>query len=161
MDSEAEIIIAFLFKRSGKNKLKESEIYLPLSIELRWFSTKEAHEFIKYAIKQKLLTKKGDLLTPSFDIEKINVPFGFYPSKKIFVEEKSLKKENVMDTLVPRIFEKTKQTHKEVLGQISQFESEKNIIPEVAALLVAKEYDIKIDDIFEIIENKIFRENEE
>lgn len=161
MDSEIERTIAFLFKRSGKNKLKESEIYLPLSIELRWFSTKQAHEFIKQAINQKILIKKGELLAPNFDIDRINVPFGFYPSKEIFTEEKNFKKENVMDILVRHIVEKTNQTHKEVLERISQFESEKNVVSEVAALLVAKESDIKTDGVFEIIEQNIFRENEE
>ena len=52
MNSEAKIMIAFLFNRSGKNELKDSEIYLPLSMELGWLSAKESQEFIKYAIKQ-------------------------------------------------------------------------------------------------------------
>jgi len=57
MDIEEKIIIAFLFKRSGKNKLKESEIYLPLSLELDWFSANEARQFVNLAVELKLLTK--------------------------------------------------------------------------------------------------------
>ena len=161
MDSEAEIIIAFLFNRSGKNELKESEIYLPLSIELGWFSTKEAHELVQHALKQKLLIKKDGLLTPSFDIEKINVPIGFYPSKKTFVNGGKIEENNVMDTIVHRIVEKKNQDHKEIIEEIKQVASEKNILPEVAALLVAKECNIDIEDGFEPVENKILRENEE
>ena len=161
MDSEVKIIIAFLFNRSGKNELKESEIYLPLSIELGWFSTKEAHELVQYALKQKLLIKKDGLLTPSFDIEKINVPIGFYPSKKTFVNGGKIKENNVMDTIVHRIVEKKNQDHKEIIEEIKQVASEKNILPEVAALLVAKECNIDIEDGFEPVENKILRENEE
>ena len=161
MDSEVKIIIAFLFNRSGKNELKESEIYLPLSIELGWFSTKEAHELVQYALKQKLLIKKDGLLTPSFDIEKINVPIGFYPSKKTFVNGGKIEENNVMDTIVHRIVEKKNQDHKEIIGEIKQVASEKNILPEVAALLVAKECNIDIEDGFESVENKILRENEE
>ncbi|MCK4332143.1 MAG: DUF2240 family protein [Thermoplasmatales archaeon] len=161
MDSEVKIIIAFLFNRSGKNELKESEIYLPLSIELGWFSTKEAHELVQYALKQKLLIKKDGLLTPSFDIEKINVPIGFYPSKKTFVNGGKIEENNVMDTIVHRIVEKKNQDRKEIIGEIKQVASEKNILPEVAALLVAKECNIDIEDGFEPVENKILRENEE
>ena len=51
MNSEVQIIISFLFKRSGKNKLKESEIYLSLSLELGWFSARESREFVTYALQ--------------------------------------------------------------------------------------------------------------
>ena len=54
MESDAEIIIAFIFKRSGKQKLKLSEFYLPLSMQLNWFSPQEAKDFVKIAIKQKV-----------------------------------------------------------------------------------------------------------
>ena len=58
MAAEAEIILTFIFKRSGKQMLKESEIYLPLSIELGWFTTKEATTFVKQAIEQDRLIEK-------------------------------------------------------------------------------------------------------
>ena len=162
MDSEAKIIIAFLFKRSGKNELKEGEIYLPLSIELGWFSTRESHEFVIHALNQKLLIKKDGLLTPSFNIEKINIPLGFYPSKKTFAkEEKAEEKNNVMDIIVHRIVEKKKQDDKKIIEEIKQIASEKNILLEAAALLFAKECNIDIEDIFEFVENKMLRENEE
>lgn len=161
MDSEAKIIIAFLFNRSGKNELKESEIYLPLSIELGWFSTKKSHEFVNHALKQKLLIKKEGMLTPNFDIEKIKVPIGFYPSKKTFVNGGKIEENNVMDTIVHRIVEKKNQDRKEIIEEIKQTALEKNILPEVAALLVAKEYNIDIGNSFEPVENKILRENEE
>ena len=164
MDSDAEIIIAFLFKRSGKKELKESDIYLPLSIDLGWFSTKESHDFVDYTVKQKLLIKKEGVLTPSFGIEKINIPVGFYPSKKSFIEEKiNLKEEkkNVIDTIVQQISEKTNQDLNDLLEEIKQAELEKNILPEVAALLIARRYNIDIKDSFEIVEGKILRESGE
>ncbi|UCF12335.1 MAG: DUF2240 family protein [Thermoplasmatales archaeon] len=164
MNTEAKIIISFLFNRSGKNQLTESEIYLPLSIELGWFSTKEAHKFVNNALKQKLLIKKEDLLIPSFDIGKISIPIGFYPSKKIFAEEKNEimhNKTNVIDTIVYHIIEKKNQDRKEIIEKITHIALEKNILPEVAALLIGKKYHIDIKDSFELIENKILRENEE
>ena len=88
MDPEAKIIIAFLFNRSGKTELKDSEFYLPLSMELGWLSVKESQEFIKYAIERELLIKKDDLLRPNFPFEKIIIPLGFATSKKLFSEKK-------------------------------------------------------------------------
>ena len=160
MNSEAQIIISFLFKRSGKDELKNSEIYLPLSLELGWFSARESRDFVTYAIEQKLLLKKGILLTPSFDVEKIAVPVGFYPSKKSFAIEKTDVKEeeekNVIDVVVQRVVEKTKKNPENILEKIRQIKREKNILTEIAALLAAKEYEVPIDDCFEFVENKIF-----
>jgi hypothetical protein len=110
------------------------------------------------------LIKKEDLLIPSFDIEKINIPIGFYPSKKIFAEEKSEVKENktnVIDTIICRIIEKKNQDRKEIIEEITQIALEKNVRPEVAVLLVGKECNVDIKDSFELVESKIFRENEE
>ena len=113
--------------------------------------------------QQKLLIKKDGFLTPSFDIEKISIPVGFYPSKKDFVDEENDPnlddKKSVIDIVVHRIVEKTNQNSENIAKEIKQLETEKNILPEVAALLIAKNYNTDIEDIFESVENKIFREN--
>ena len=159
MDSEEEIVFAFLFKRSGRKQLKESEIYLPLSLELGWFSTKEARKYVEEAIKQKLLVKKEGFLTPSFDVEKINIPVGFSPIKST-LEVKKTTDEDVFQEIVNRIVEKTNKQHDEIIKIIKQIQVEKKILPEVAALLFAKENNILVEDVFNSVEKKIFRENE-
>ena len=73
MESDAEITIAFIFKRSGKQKLKPSEFYLPLSMQLNWFSPQEAKDFVKIAIKQKLLKEKEEIIEPTFDITQVTL----------------------------------------------------------------------------------------
>lgn len=162
MDSEEEIIITFLFKRSGKNMLSEPEIYLPLSFELEWFSTKDAHEFVNRILEKKLLIKKDGLLTPSFNIEKINIPIGFYPSKKTFEKNENAEEKNkFIDTIILRISEIKNLEKNDVINEIENRASERGILLNVAALVVAKEYDIKIKDSFELVEKTIFKENEE
>ena len=161
MNSEMEIVVAFLFKRSGKKELKESEIYLPLSIELGWFSTKESHEFIKIALKQKLLIKKGERLYPNFDIEKINIPIGFYPSRKSVDKDFKLEKENnIIERIVNHIVEKEGQDYNVIIDKIKNIAMDKDIIQEVAALFVAKQYNIDIEEYIEIVEKNIFTGNE-
>ena len=159
MNSEARIIISFLFKRSGKDKLTESEIYLPLSLELGWFSARDAKGFVTYALQQKLLVKKNVLLTPSFDVEKINVPVGFSPTEKSFAVEKTESEEenqNIIDVIVKQIVEKTGKETKDIFEELKQVETEKNIIPEVAVLLVAKEYAVALDNWFDLVEKNLF-----
>jgi hypothetical protein len=160
MDSEAKIILAFLLKRSGKPALAESEMYLPLSMDLGWFSTKEAQEFVTYAITRNLLVKKDGLLHPTFPYEKITTPVGFTPSKKLFTEKKEVaKEENIFDSLVSFIAEKTNCDQQEILTGIRFVEQEKQIFPEVAALLVARKYSLALDEWTDSIEKKFFTEN--
>jgi len=159
VNSEAHSIISFLFKRSGKEQLKESELYLPISLELGWFTTKEAKEFVNYALQQKLLVKKDALLTPSFNVEKIIVPVGFLPTEKSFAVEKTESKEEeqiIIDIIVKQIVEKTGKETKEIFEEVKHVEAEKNILPEVAVLLVAKEYDVDLDNWFDLVEKSLF-----
>jgi len=164
MSSETEIIVAFLFKRSGKEKLKLSELYLPLSMDLKWFPPKQAKDFVKRAVEQKLLVKKGGSLKPTFDCEKIIIPVGFQPSKQSLEEKKErVKKEkrDMMKIIINRVVEKTDLIEQDVVEKIKAVEKEKNITSEAATLLVGKEYDIPLEDCFEEIEDKIFRESRE
>ena len=158
MDSEAKIIIAFLFKRSGKEKLSTSELYLPLSMDLQWFSPEQAKAFVSRAVEQKLLIKKGDLAKPNFDYKKVVVPIGFRPSKQLFEEEENIK-EDVVKTIIGRIIKKTGIDAQSVVEKIKSIEKEKNITSEVAALLAGREYSVSVEDCFKDVEDKIIREN--
>ena len=157
MDAEAKIIIAFLFNRSGKTELKESELYLPLSMELGWLSTKESQEFIKYALTQKLLIKKGELLQPNFQYQKIIIPLAFVPSKKFFSENQT----NLIDRIVVQISIQTKHQQTELLDEIRKIKTEKNLSSEVAALYVAKKYGLDISNWYQSVEKILNKENGE
>ena len=160
MNSEAKIIIAFLFNRSGKSKLSFSELYLTLSMNLNWFTPDDAKEFVQIAIKEKLLLKKDDLVIPGFDHNKITVPVGFTPTKHVF-EKKEVEKDDeepvdILSKIVTQINEKTKLSKDEILKKIREIEKEKNITTEVAALMVGKDFDVSLEGLYEDVENKIF-----
>jgi len=159
VEPENQIILSFLFKRSGKEELTASELYLPLSMDLKWFTPNQAKIFVNMALQQKLLEKKGSKLIPCFDYKKVVVPVGFSPAKQTVLEREI--KLDVMKTIIARISEKTGLNDAEVSEKISRISEEKNISDGVAALLVAKEYDVHFNDYFEEIENKIFTENTE
>jgi len=159
MDSEAKIIIAFLFNRSGKTELKESELYLPLSMELGWLSTKESQEFVKYAIKQGLLVRKEEMVLPSFPLETIAIPVGFTPSKRLFSEEKEDSQGSIQDRIVTYICTQTGQSRTRILGEISQEEKEKRLLPEVAALYIARRYGVDTREWHDTVGIKFFTGN--
>jgi hypothetical protein len=158
MEYEEKVIIAFLFKRSGKTALKDTELYLPLSMELKWFSTKEAQEFIKYSLKKELLIKKEGLFHPTFPVEKTSIPVGFTPTKKLFVEKiHEEKKENIFEDIVAHISTQTNRNYQNILKEITSEETEKKILPEVAVLYLARKYNVNMIDWYDAIEQKLFK----
>ncbi len=159
MNSEIKIIIAFLFKRSGKKEMAQSELYLTLSMDLKWFSPQKAKEFVNSTLQNNILVKKGAFLTPTFDVNKITIPTGFRPSKEVFYKQKEEESPDIIENIVKRIAEDTGQNAKDIFEKIKYVEKEKNVILEVAALLIGREYNIALDNYFEGTECKIFKES--
>jgi len=158
MQSEHEIIIAFLFKRSGKQNMGFSELYLELSMNLNWFPPEDAKKFLNDAIKKKLLLKEGEQILPAFDINIVTIPVGFTPTKKVFVEkkiQKDLEETNTFKKIVNKIAEKTNLSEDKIIEKINAISKEKNLLLELSALLVAKDYEIELNEFFKEIENKI------
>ncbi|KYK27670.1 hypothetical protein AYK20_08050 [Thermoplasmatales archaeon SG8-52-1] len=163
MPSESEIVISFIYKRSGKTKLSFSELYLTLSMDLNWFTPEDAKSFINNSLKKGLLIKNQEEIQPNFDYDKIIIPIGFTPSKQIFNEKIEIKKEEiegkVLDKIIKRIVEKTNLDKIQIINNVNSTAAEKNITKEVAALLIGKEHNLKFDDFFKEVEQAILTEN--
>ncbi|KYK29780.1 hypothetical protein AYK20_00155 [Thermoplasmatales archaeon SG8-52-1] len=161
MVSEREIIISFLFKRSGKKSLKFSDIYLALSMDLNWFTPDDAKTFVNNALKEDFLKKKDSLIKPNFDYEKTIVPIGYTPSKQIFEikEEKKIDEnvDNLLDKIISLIIENVNIDKSKLSELINNLANEKNITEEVAALLIGKKYNINLNNFYEKIEEQIFK----
>ena len=159
MDEE-QIIIAFVFRRNGKNEISYSKFYLTLSIELKWFTPEKAKEFVEFSIKHNLLEKKEDVLSPTFNISNINIPLGFSPSKDIREKEIITKKEEyteeIFEIILKKIIEKTGKNENEIRMEIKEITLEKNITSEIASLFLCKELSIEINGFLKNIEKKLF-----
>ena len=153
MSLETEIIISFIYKRSGKDQLSFSELYLTLSMELNWFTPDSAKLFVNNAINNKILIKKNNLLTPNFDIEKVEIPIGFYPSKKVISEKKE---DSIFNELLEFILKEKNIDKNQLLKDVDALVNEKNITKEVAVLLIGKNLDLVLAPYFEKVEKSIF-----
>ena len=143
--------------------MKNSELYLTLSLELGWFSPQEAQQVIKDALHQKLLKQKDELVSPTFDINKITIPVGFYPSKKDIIlerKEEKTKTSSFMESITKRITDHTQQTPSELSQKIQQIATTKRILPEIAALYLAYTHKIPVEDILERAYRALFKESE-
>ncbi len=165
MTSEEEIIIAFLFKREGKTEVTASDFCLSLSMDLNWFSPTQAKAFVERAITNKLLVKHDDMLSPTFNVELLAVPVGFHPStpstKNMRGERKDPKQKSkhILQSIVERIAKESSIEEEVILERIQKLREEKNISPEVAALLLGKELGGSLTDFFEVVNNGIIKQN--
>jgi len=160
MDSEAKIILAFLFNRSGKTDLTEAELYLPLAMELGWFSTKEAQQFVKYVLKKELVVKKDGVLSPNFPLETIKIPVGFIPSKKMFHETKGeTQGKDIIEEIASQVFEQTHQEKNEIRMEMKKEGTEKHLLPEVAAVYVARKHGVDVSEWYPAIEKSFVKKN--
>jgi hypothetical protein len=129
-------------------------------MELSWFSTKEAQQFVKYAMKRELVMKKDGMLSPNFPLDTIKIPVGFTPSKKIFSETTDDKKgEDIIEEIVFQIFEQTHQDKTEIQKEIKREGAEKNLLAEVAALDIARKHGVDVSEWYSVIEKSIVKEN--
>jgi len=158
MVSEKEILIAFIFKRSGKSALSFSDLYLTVSVDLNWSTPDEAKKLVNDLIENNFLIKKDDKVIPNFDINKIEIPVGFIPSKKIFLEEKKkdIVEENLTDQILKKIIDKTGLDEDTILKKIKEIETEKNILFEVGLLFFAKMNDVELSKFYTKFEEKYF-----
>ena len=73
--SEIEVALAQLFRKKGKSSLTEKEFVFAASLDLRWFTPKDAQKFLDISMDSELLTLDGDKVKPTFDY---NVSMGVY-----------------------------------------------------------------------------------
>ena len=154
-DSEAEVILTFVFRRSGRPALRESEIYLPLAMDLGWFTMEQAQRFVDSAISSHLLEKEEGLLRPAFDIDNVEVPLGFVPSSEI--EELTPKKndEKEQADVVSYICEHTGRKKAEIEEEISTAAEKMGVLFDVAGVLVARKYNLPITELAESVEQSL------
>lgn len=165
MVDETQIVLAFLFKRSGKTTVKESELYLPLSLELGWFTASQAHQFVQNALQQGFLQKENDHVTPSFDINSVDVPIGFKPTQTSFHIKKTQQKpdslsqvsSDLLQTLLQHIEQHTDKSNQQLQKELDIIIKEKSVIPEVAALILARQYNVETDDSIAQVERILFK----
>jgi len=152
MIEEIQHIIAFIFKRSGKQKLSYSEFYLTLSMELNWCAPHIAKEFTDALITKGYLMREDEDITPTFSLKTISIPTGFSPSKKVFdantiIHYIAPNQAQMYEQIIERITQQTTQSKDEISQGINQYKTKLHITQEIAGFLYAKKLDVPIDDL--------------
>jgi len=141
--SELTYTVSMPFKRRGKEALKDMEFVMALSMDLKWFTPDQAKSVLAEAQKSGLLKRDGELVRPSFDISKIEIPSGFKPV--------AIEKKNVFEKVIERIITSTGIEKRKVVSMINKKQEElsKQVVIEVSAILIAIENKAIVDDLID------------
>ncbi len=165
MHHEPTIIITFLYKRSGKQKLTKQELLIPLCLDLNWFKRPDGQRFLTYVQQKNLLKQnKDNTYSPTFNIEEVTIPTGFHPTTKTYTsasETTASPKPDLFTTIVRTISTALKTSEKQIQNDIHAIADEKHITPEVAAAYYAKIQGIDLSAISQQIHAALTQENEQ
>lgn len=133
-------VIAAAFRSKGKKTISKSELTYVLSFDFKWFTHEKSREIVDIAVEKGLLAEEGDRIKPTFDVDRVEIPFGFKPDLK------KLTSTTVFDEIVWEISEKTGKDISEVTSMINKiqekFENLLNV--EVVALITARTFGIDV-----------------
>lgn len=145
--SEIQRSIALLFRRKGKDFLTEKEFVFSASMDLRWFSPKDAQKLLDYGISGGYLKKQNGTIVPTFDTAVVDVPLDYKPGKEIF-EHAPKREQDLFSEIVDKIVRSKSVPKREVVSRVNRKQELLGIDVEPAALLVASDYGLSVEDSF-------------
>jgi hypothetical protein len=145
--TDLERSIALLFRRKGKDFLTEKEFVFSASMDLRWFSPKDAQKLLDIGISGGYLQKKNGNIVPTFDTTVIEVPLDYKPSREIF-EQLPKKNQDFFSEVVEKIVRTKSVPKREVVSKVNRKQELLGIDVEPAALLVASDYGLCVENSF-------------
>lgn len=131
-------VIAFLYNRSGKEEMTAKELRLVMSMDLRWFSPKEAEEIVDMFQNKRLLVRKGGGgLRPAFNYRKLTIDRDLHPTKKELLGGSG--EEPLFIRMVGHITDRADEEKRNVISMVNRKAGELGIEVEAAAMLVGDE----------------------
>ncbi len=140
--------VALLFKRKGKDVLTEKEFVFSASMDMRWFSPKDAQRLLDLSREAGLVTLEGGNLVPAFDLKEVKTPMDFVPSTSLLQAEV----DDVFQKLVQTICGAAGLSKKEVVSTINGLQGRMGVYGEVAALIAALHYDVDVTSYYDEVE---------
>lgn len=145
--SELKRSIAVLFRRKGKDFLTEREFVFSASMDLRWFSPKDAQRLLDLGLSGGYLQKKNGNVFPTFDCAQVEVPIDYKPTTAIF-EGAAKRDQDLFSEIVERIVKTRSVPKREVVSRVNKKQEMLGIDVEPAALLVASDYGLSVESAY-------------
>ena len=146
--SELQRSIAVLFRRKGKEVLTEREFVFSASMDLRWFSPKEAQKMMDAGVAGGHLRKIDGNLLPTFDCNEVEIPIDYRPAPGMLKEASGVRSKDLFSEIIDTISRSRSVSKREVVSRVNKKQEMLGIDVEPAALLVACDYGIDVDGAF-------------
>ena len=136
-------VIAFLYNRAGKEELTGQELRLTMSMDLRWFSPKEAEEIVDLFQNKRLLVRKGSGgLRPAFNYKNLTIERDLHPTKDELLGGSG--DEPLFVRMVGHITDRANEEKRNVISRVNRKAGEMGIEVEAAAMLVGDEMGVEM-----------------
>ena len=145
--SDLQKSIVLLFRRKGKEFLTEKEFVFSASMDMRWFSPKDAQRLLDLGLTGGFLQKKNGNIVPTFDFHDVDVPLDFKPAKTV-LEQAPKPAQDLFSEIVEKIVRSKAVPKREVVSRVNKKQELLGIDVEPAALLVASDYGICVENSF-------------
>ena len=131
-------VIAFLYNRAGKEELTGQELRLAMSMDLRWFSPKEAEEIVDLFQNKRLLVRKGSGgLRPAFNHKNLTIDRDLHPTKEELLGGSG--DEPLFVRMVGHITDRADEEKRNVISRVNRKAGDMGIEVEAAVMLVGDE----------------------
>ncbi len=138
------ITIAAPFRHARKDQLKKNEVVYFLSFKQHWMGIDQANMLIARAEEEGLIEMKGDMITPLFDVARVEIPLGYKPGSSVF------ERSDPVDDLLLRISQQAGVARGQLVAELNMLVQDRfggNLRHEAAAVLMAKRYGIEFRDL--------------
>jgi len=137
--------IALLFARKGKDSLTEREFVFSASMDLRWFSPREAQRLLDAGISGGYLERRNGSIAPTFDIGGANLPLDYRPGRNVVDQAVARQQKDLFIEMVEQIARTKSVPKREVVSKVNRKQEMLGIDVEPAVLLVACDYGLSLD----------------
>lgn len=154
--SSLQKVLALIYKRKGKGVLSEKEFVFSASIDFRWFTPKEAQLLLDLGLRDKLLERTNGFIKPTFDYKKIDVPLDFRPGKDALSHREENDQERpIFPKMLDTIADYSGLKKRDVVARINRAQERLGVDIEVAALAVARDLGLDIDELIPRVKEEI------
>ena len=151
------VTVAAPFKHTRKEKLQKSEFIFYLTIDRKWMSRDQANQLLERAKAAGMVEVADGWVRPLLDLSTITIPVGFKPDSRIFESDEA------SQVLVGRIAAARGVPPAEVVAEVNRVIREGfdgNLRLPAAAVIVAKRYKVRFDDLKENLTVEVLKKKE-
>jgi hypothetical protein len=124
--------------------MRKNELVYYYALDRKWMSTDQAHQLLRRAEEEGLLSVEKGMFTPRFDLSAITIPIGFRPTSAIF------ERNDPTQDIVRRIASAKNLQEIDIVAEMNRtirdgFDS--HLLPPAALVLLARKYNVPFEDL--------------